>query len=354
MDFGHASNDQPKIAFPVGIIPRPTDRFLLKAVLAVQHGEMPPEELESLTEEPELPDDVTDAELALLRVYDACGHLPDDPPRAREVAEEALALDPGCPDALVLLWSLESEASDEALRLAREAQESAEARIEQLPHYRRGIDDLWRHEPGCRGLVRAHVALAQSLWARDERYDAIGMAERVISLNPMDNTGLRWRLSHWYLMQNAVGKAYRLLREYAGEPFGPALSAAALVEFLRSGAGDDARKALMKLAEHNASLLMSITHDERPDACPSDIDMFVPGEISETVVWRRLVHDTWQVHPEAVAWAKEVMREPEVLEMCLGTIFGLAEVVGRQTGASGLDAIQDLLGEIDPPTGIGH
>ncbi len=337
----------PKMAYSTGLTPRPTDAFLLKAALAVQHGTIDPEDLEGVAEVPSLPDDLSDAERALLRVHDACEHLEGDSALAREVAEEALALDSGCPDALVLLWSLESQESDAALALARRAHESARERIEQLPHWREGIDDLYRGDPGCRGLVRAHCALALSLWARGDRHDAIGIAARVIGLNPTDNMGMRWHLVNWYLIQGMVRKAYRLLRDYPGERIGAALSAAALVEYLRSGPGDAARKALRGLAELNMPLLMEITGDRRPDPCPEYVDMFVPGEVTELAVWGRLLWHTWDAHPEAKEWLGNVKAERGYIELATSAIAAMAEQIGLSEGIDGKTLLSEILRDPD-------
>ncbi len=330
--------------FPMGLEPRPTEEGLWRMVLAVQRGLIEPEELEHLTEYPELPEDLTAEESAQSLAYDAYDYLPQYWKNARNIAEEALQLDPECVDALLCLWSLEGEGSNEALELARRAQESAEKKIARLPHWRRGIDDLWSHEPGCRGFVRAHAALAFTLRARGENREGNAMAERVISLNPTDNTGMRWHLVNWYLIDGAVRRAYRLLRDYPDEPFTVSLSAVALVEFLRSGPGKNAHRALMEAMEQNAALIALALVTRRADAPPPEVDAFTIGDVTETALWQRLLWDAWDAHPEAKEWAAEIVEHPDNVERTLGFMLNIAEQLGV-LDANGLDGLLDLLGE---------
>ena len=323
-----------------------TELFLYKSVLAVEHGLLEPEDLQ-FTAEPELPSDLSDQEHAQLLAYEAWEHLPDEPDDASAVAEEALEFDEDCVDALVCLWSLEDRASDEAHALASRAHAAAEAKIENLEHWRRGIDDLWTFSPGTRGFVRAHAALAFTLWERGERYDACGMAEQAIALNPTDNTGMRWHLVNWYLAEGATGRAYRLLREYPDEPIAPSLWAAALVEFLRSGPGKKARKAALEAATHNPILMMMVTGDDPSDTA-DDLGSFEPGDLSEAFVWRRVIREAWKAHPEATSWLARVTISSDFNHVSMTAITSIADMLAETDGRSSWEVLRDLMTDDDP------
>ncbi len=328
-----------------------TELFLYKSVLAAEHGLLEPEELRQLTAEPELPPDLSDEERAQILAYEAWEYVADDPDYpddACAVAEEALEFDEDCVDAIVCLWSIQDRASDEAYALASRAQAAAETKIENLEQWRRGIDDLWVFSPGTRGFVRAHVALAFTLWERGERYDACGMAEQAIALNPTDNTGMRWHLVNWYLARGATGRAYRLLREYPDEPIGPSLWAAALVEFLRSGPGKKARKALLEAATHNPILMMMVTGDDAPDSAGDFLDSFEPGALSEALVWRHVIREAWKAHPEAMRWLKGMMSSSDFTRLSMTAITSVTDLLAEADGRSSWEILRDLMADDDP------
>ncbi|MGI5819347.1 MAG: hypothetical protein ACOX9R_14755 [Armatimonadota bacterium] len=338
----------PTLLLQVGLAPRMTELFLYKSVLVAQRGLLEPEELQNLQKEPELPSDLTDEEHAQLLAYEAFDYLPDDPDDARAVAGEALELDEACVDAMLCLWSLERRESDEALTLARRAHAVAEAKIERLPHWRRGIDDLWTFQPGCRGFVRAHAALAFTLWARGDRYEACGMAERVIALNPTDNTGMRWHLVNWYLIEDATGQAYRLLRAYPDEQIGASRWASALVEFLRSGPGKKARRAFLEAAEHNPGLMMMLTTKTPLSDANDEVDSFEPGDVTEALVWAGLIREAWAAHPEAMSWARTISETPEFADLQVVAMSAILHLLAENGDRSVDEILLDVMSAHDP------
>ncbi|MFW5868599.1 MAG: hypothetical protein ACOCX2_12320, partial [Armatimonadota bacterium] len=307
-----------------------------------------PEEIPDLGDRPELPSDLAAHERAQLIAYQAAARITRDPEEARSRAERALEIDPNCIDAFLCLAQVEYLSGDDPLALRQKALEAATARLERgVPHYRFGIDDLWPMSPANRCIVRAHGATALSLWDHGDHAEAVRLAERTIALNPTDNMGIRWDLVNWYLIEQASGKAYKLLRRYSGERVAPSLFAGALVEFLRSGPGNKALRALLDAAEHNAGLLsQAVRCERRPPECPPEVDTFVPGEATEVVFWQALLWDAWHQYPEAIEWAHECLGRPEFMDASLSALVRLAGQVGAQAGSSAESILLDALDEI--------
>jgi len=295
-----------------------------------RQGAATPEEAETLFaqfqgKEIEPPPDRSPQEDARILAYDAVEQ--DGGDRVR-LAKQALALDQECIDAWLALWDLAFPDQAEALTLAERAHDLARAKLTEVPEDFAG-DDLWQCGLDFRPTIRAHAALALTLWARGERARALRLAEETVTLNPADNTGMRWRMANWYLTERQRDKAVRLLRAYPDDPVAPMQYAVALAEFARSGESKKAQRRLRAAVEANPVTLCFLTCDAEAMK-PPHIELFAPGGLTEALVWHHVVTEAWQAVPGAMDWLQRCTRQRWfVSRMAAATVQMLAERAER-------------------------
>lgn len=145
-------------------------------------------------------------------VYDAweCSRKTD---RVR-LAKKAVALDPDCADAWVILATEASKSSAEKLDGLSKAVEAG----------KRALGSMLQEDSGhfwgileTRPYMRARARLAQAFWESGRRPEAIAHLEELLRLNPNDNQGNRYPLLSWYFQTNQPEKARILMSNYPEE-----------------------------------------------------------------------------------------------------------------------------------------
>ncbi|MEA3403951.1 MAG: hypothetical protein U9R79_22165 [Armatimonadota bacterium] len=163
---------------PAIIAPTLMDMFEAIVLICLEAGTLTEADLDRLDEIefPGMPENATAHDKALhlaLRAYDECL---EDPELARELADEAMELDPACIDARVARWFTLDITSQEALVAADVAAVSG-SELASATAELRDSSDLWQY-PRLRGVVRAFAALALANWAHGLEEDAIEVARR--------------------------------------------------------------------------------------------------------------------------------------------------------------------------------
>ena len=122
-----------------------------------------------------------------------------NPGPRRKLAEEALAIDPDCADAYVLLAEV-ADSRRAALELYAKGVAAAERSLGRET-FQRDAGHFWGIL-GTRPYMRARYGLANSLWTAGCRDEAIAHLQDMLRLNPNDNQGIRYGLAGFLLKED--------------------------------------------------------------------------------------------------------------------------------------------------------
>lgn len=235
-------------------------------------------------------------------VFDAWDAI--DKEEARELVDEALEVDPGCPDALTHLATL-TEDVNIARRLLEEAMASAEDRLG-FGFFEENAGHFWGILT-TRPYMRARFGLAQMLWDTGEEDAAIAHAWELIRLNPTDNQGVREVLAGWLLYKGRSGEAARLLRQFESDPTAVMAWARALRLFQAFGLTEAAEDALADALDTNEAVAAYLTGVRPwPDEVPS---RYAIGGDEEAVITAFFLGEAWAATPGSIEWLVEFTAE---------------------------------------------
>lgn len=220
--------------------------------------------------------------------------------RRLELARKALAISPDCADAYVLLAEAAAD-PQEARRhyeqgvQAGERALGAEAFAESAGHFWGLIE--------TRPYMRARLGLAQVLWYLDERQEAIGHLQAMLTLNPNDNQGVRYLLAGWLLATGDDDALEQLLTQYPDEWSASWAYTKALHTFRRKGPGKAADAALKEALEVNPHVPLYLLGVE---PLPKDLPgYYSPGDRNEAVTYLAEGAEGWLQTPGAMKWLEE-------------------------------------------------
>jgi tetratricopeptide (TPR) repeat protein len=150
--------------------------------------------------------------------------------QARSLAKQALAKDPDCVDALVLLAGLDAGSAKAAIEGLQKAVEAGERSLG-AKFIKKNKGHFWLILE-TRPYMRALEHLAGTYRAEDLNKDAINVYEKMLELNPNDNQGVRDSLLGLYLAIGATGEAGKLLEAYKDDSMANFAWARVLQRFL--------------------------------------------------------------------------------------------------------------------------
>ena len=220
-----------------------------------------------------------------------------DEPECSELARRALALNPDCADAYLILTDAASS-QQEALALIESAVEAGERSLPkgclQDPEWVGHFWSIFETRP----YMRARQILATALLAEGRRDEAISHYQEMLRLNPNDNQGLRDDLIAWLIAEDRDEAATELLDQYASDPSAVLLYERALIEFKRCGPTDKANRALARAVQANQHVpLLFLEHRLPP--MPGHYGF---GDMSEAIVAAYTLIAPLVKHPAAVKW----------------------------------------------------
>ena len=221
----------------------------------------------------------------------------DDSQRAGELARQALNLDAGCVDALVVQALVTAETSDDLLAQLEHAVRVAEDALgeEFLAEY---MGDL-HAEVIARPYLRALRQLADAQWEAGRRLDGVALLENLLELDQSDHDGHAVVLLACYLEMGEVHRARLLVDEQGADDDALFQWAAALVAYLE-GSYAAAEAALARARQLNAGAVPYLTGEREP---PLEYEPFyTPGEESEAVVIGQVLAPAWAAHSAALLW----------------------------------------------------
>jgi tetratricopeptide (TPR) repeat protein len=248
-----------------------------------------------------LPDTVPDTPLERAQevIYEA---LEATGKRRVTLARKALTISPDCADAYVLLAEATRDPKA-AQALYEQGVEAGERALGPRP-FTEDIGHFWGIIE-TRPYMRARRGLAEVLWVRGARQEAIGHATDLLRLNPGDNQGIRYLLANWLLAEGEDDALERLLKAYPDEASAQWAYTRALWTFRRNGAGAAATRALkaaLRTNPHVPFYLFGLR--ELPEELPGYIGF---GDESEAVAYVAEAITTWIDTAGALDWFAEIM-----------------------------------------------
>jgi tetratricopeptide (TPR) repeat protein len=227
--------------------------------------------------------------------------------QARKLAKQALAKDPDCVDALVILADLDARSLKEALAALQKAVAAGERSLGS-EFFRENKGHFWGLLD-TRPYMRALEHLATVLRARNSNLEAIKTYEKMIGLNPGDNQGVRDPLLGLYLATGKVEGARKLLDDYGDDSMANFAWGRVLERFL-SGDKPGAVAALKKARKANPFVELYLSGQRNlPKGMP---DMYSPGSDEEALLCLDNMMLAWSKHKEAVSWLMDQLIKFEV------------------------------------------
>ena len=219
------------------------------------------------------------------------------PAQAQSLARRALALDPGCVDALMITEL--SQASSPADRIERVR--GVMAKFEQT----RGEKYFKEHEGHFWGVtetrpyMRVRMQLVSMLTGENRLAEAVQECEGMLRLNPGDNQGVRYVLVGLYLRTGDQAGAERLLKEFGDEDTAVFAWARVLVELLagRFKQAEDKLKKAIQANRHVFEVLTGQSHLPR-----ERVDYYTPGDMSEAAFCLEMIGMPWVKNEMAMQW----------------------------------------------------
>ena len=224
-----------------------------------------------------------------------------DPARRVQIAREALAIDPDCADAHVLLAEHTSDRK-ERLDLYEKAVAAGERSL--AATFERNVGRFWGVVE-TRPYMRARAGLASSLWEFARRDEAVGHLQEMLRLNPNDNQGNRYTLASFLLFLDRDEELAQLLGRF--DEVGTLwVYTQALLAFRREGDSIAARRLLKAARKANRFVPPFILGDEKPPLRRPD--HYSPGTQSEAMIYADQCLLGWKSTPGAVGWLRGIVR----------------------------------------------
>jgi tetratricopeptide (TPR) repeat protein len=226
--------------------------------------------------------------------------------KASSLAKKALAKDPDCVDALVVLAGIEADSAKAAIEGLQKAVEAGERSLG-AKFIKKNKGHFWLILE-TRPYMRALEHLATVLRARGSNLEAIKNCEKMIGLNPGDNQGVRDPLLGLYLATGKLEGARNLLDDYGDDSMANFAWGRVLERFL-SGDKPGAAAALKKARKANPFVEVYLSGQRNlPKEMP---DMYSPGSDEEALMCLDNLMLAWSKHKEAVFWLMDQLMKFE-------------------------------------------
>jgi tetratricopeptide (TPR) repeat protein len=225
---------------------------------------------------------------------------------AKKLAKRALAKDPDCVDAIIVLTSIEAHSPKQAIAGLQRAVAAGERSLG---------DQFFKENKGhfwalleTRPYMRARQQLAEMLLEVGLVQDAIAQYQAMLDFNPNDNQGVREPLLGLYLQTNDSQRAAQLLKQYKNDISATFAWGRVLKRFL---AGDlQGAEASLKAARKANRFMELFMSGQRP--LPPDMpDSYTLGSEEEALISLESVAGAWMAHPQAMFWLLgQILGEP--------------------------------------------
>jgi len=219
--------------------------------------------------------------------------------RRVQLAHDALAIDPDCADAYVLLAE-HAPGRKQRFDLFEKGVAAGERSLGREA-FERNAGHFWGIIE-TRPYMRARLGLADSLWHAARRDEAVGHLQEMLRLNPNDNQGIRYTLAGYLLFLDEDEALARLLERFAEDESASWAYTRALLAFRREGDTIAARRLLKAARKSNPHVPPYILGDELPPG--GSPDSYSPGARSEAQFY--VVHCMfgWKSTTGAIPWLR--------------------------------------------------
>lgn len=237
------------------------------------------------------------AQEKMYEAWDASGK------RRVKLAREALEISPDCADAYVLLAEETARTPEEAGELYEQGVKAGERALGPEA-FAEAAGEFWGILE-TRPYMRARAGLAEVLAALGQRQQAIEHYRELLRLNPNDNQGNRYQLTHLLLKEGMDEELGELLSQYEEEASAEWAYTRALQLFRREGASENAAEALYAAFARNPHVPLYLMGVKKlPSRPPAYIGF---GDENEAVAYLFGAIEDWVVTPGAPEWLTETM-----------------------------------------------
>lgn len=235
-------------------------------------------------------------------IYDAWESA--DSRRRVALAKKALKLSPLCADAYVLLAQEAAKNPDEAIDYYRQGVVAGEKALGKAC-FRDDVGHFWGILE-TRPYMRARQGLAQTLWEKGLRDEAVAHYRDMLRLNPNDNQGIRYLLLDCLLFLGRDNEAADLITTYKEDGSAAWSWSRALLAFRRLGDCAESRDALSHAQNDNKHVASLLLGDKKmPRQLPAYISW---GGKDEAVVYVHSAAPAWDAAAGALAWLRACQR----------------------------------------------
>lgn len=229
----------------------------------------------------------------------------DDGEQALVLADQALALDDHCVDALCVRAFLVCEDPGELIGELEHAATTGEKRLG-LEFFAEFMGDFWPMVE-ARPYLRTLKQLAEVLWSVGRRFDAIAVYENLLDLDPADHMGNASLLLGYYLAMGEVQRSWDLLEE-SDDGDSTVFVWAWVLLYLMVDDEEGAREALDRALAANPYVApwLAGVGDPGEREVPT-APRLVRGSEDEALVTLDILAEAWDCDPEAQWWLHDVL-----------------------------------------------
>jgi tetratricopeptide (TPR) repeat protein len=223
-----------------------------------------------------------------------------------ELANQAIALDPSCTDAYMILAS-DKTFPEEAISLYRQAVKSAE---QALPKdWQTRFAGIFWLATETRPVMQAMASLAMALQWLDHFDEALSIYRKLMELNPNDNQGIRYQLAGCLYEAGQDKELEDLFAAHEDDSSAALLYTKALHVFKKNGPNNLSSHMLLKAYKANKHVPLYLSDIiEMPDEAPFSIGF---GDESEAIAYTMDHCFMWDDTDGSLRWMADVL-EPSL------------------------------------------
>ena len=236
----------------------------------------------------------------------------EDAEQALALAEQALALDDHCVDALCVRAFLACEDPGELIGELEHAATTGEKRLGE-EFFAEYMGDFWPMVE-ARPYLRTLKQLAEVLWSVGRRFDAIAVYENLMDLDPADHMGNAALLLGYYLAMGEVQRSWDLLEE-VDDGESTIYAWAWVLLHLMVDDEEGAAAALDRALAANPYVAPWLAGVGDPgEHEPVTAPRLVRGSEEEALVTLDVLGEAWDCDPEAQWWLLDVLADMGFIE----------------------------------------
>ena len=222
------------------------------------------------------------------------------------LANQAIALDPSCTDAYMILAS-DKTFPEEAIGLYRQAVKSAEKALPK--DWQTRYAGIFWLATETRPVMQAMASLGMALQWLDKFEEALTIYRKLMEINPNDNQGIRYQLAGCLYEAGRDKELEDLFAAFESDASAALLYTKALHVFRKNGANNLSSHMLLKAYKANKHVPLYISDIiEMPDEAPLSMGF---GDESEAIAYTMDHCFMWDDTEGSLRWMADVL-EPSL------------------------------------------